>query len=63
MLLKQGYYNYQILYLSHGDTVGQYQKVEGNHSETPNRYNVFVYYREPGNDYDSFIGFQCVEYH
>ena len=63
MLLKQGYYNYQILYLPHGDTVGQYQKVEGNHSETPNRYNIFVYYREPGNDYDSFIGFQSVEYH
>lgn len=62
MLLKQGYYNYQILYIPNGYTVGSYKEVEGNHSETQNYYNIYVYYREPGNDYDSFIGFLRVEY-
>lgn len=62
MLLKQGYYNYQILYIPNGYTVGSYKEVEGNHSETQNYYNIYVYYREPGNDYDSFIGFLRAEY-
>lgn len=62
MLLKQGYYNYQILYIPNGYTEGSYKEVEGNHSETQNYYNIYVYYREPGNDYDSFIGFLRAEY-
>ena len=62
MLLKQGYYNYQILYIPNGYTVGSYKEVEGNHNETQNYYNIYVYYREPGNDYDSFIGFLRAEY-
>lgn len=62
MLLKQGYYNYQILYVPNGYTTGSYREVEGNHSETQNYYNIYVYYREPGNDYDSFIGFLRAEY-
>ena len=62
MLLKQGYYNYQILYRPHNTVVGQYRSVEGNHSETNNRYNVFVYYRNLGDNYDSFIGFSSVTY-
>lgn len=62
LFLKQGYYNYQILYLPYGYTQGSYKEVEGNHSETKNRYNVFLYYREPGNDYDSFIGYGNTEY-
>lgn len=62
LLLKQGYYNYQILYLPYGHTQGSYREVEGNHSEAKNRYNLFLYYREPGNDYDSFIGYSTSEY-
>ncbi len=62
MLVKQGYYNYQILYLPHGGTQGDYRPVEGNHSETQNRYDIFVYYRDMGNDYESLIGTASVEY-
>jgi hypothetical protein len=62
IFLKQGYYNYQILFLPNGYTKASYREIEGNHSETQNRYNVFLYYREPGNDYDSFIGYGSTEY-
>ncbi len=62
MLLKQGYYNYHILYVPHGYTQGEFRRVEGNHSETQNRYDVFVYYRELGNDYESLIGVSSAEY-
>ncbi len=62
MLLKQGYYNYHILYLPHGATQGDFRQVEGNHSESQNRYDIFVYYRDLGNDYESLIGTASVEY-
>jgi len=46
VLLKQGAYNY--LYSS--------PAVEGNHYETPNEYDVQVYYRPFGSRYDRLIG-------
>lgn len=56
LLLKQGYYAYQLLYLPAGEQVGQTATLEGDHTETANTYHVFVYYRGPGERYDRLIG-------
>lgn len=56
LLLKQGYYNYQYVFLEHGMQVGDETFIEGNHRETNNQYTIFVYYREAGDDYDRLIG-------
>jgi len=61
MLLKQGYYNYQILYKLHNKEEYTTKEIEGDHFETKNKYNVFVYHRELGNNYESLIGFSSVE--
>lgn len=61
MLLKQGYYNYQILYQPHNSNQYSTKEIEGNHYETSNIYHVFIYHRELGNNYDSFIGFSVKE--
>ena len=58
LYLKQGYYNYQILFQRSGELVGDEQFMEGNHFETQNEYMVMVYYRKPGNEHDSLIGFE-----
>lgn len=58
--LKQGYYAYQLLALptypvsqplSHSAT----QRLEGDHRETPNRYTVSVYYRNPADRADRLL--------
>jgi hypothetical protein len=56
LLLKQGYYNYQYVFLEDGTSRGQTYLSEGNHSETENDYSIFVYHRKPGTLYDSLIG-------
>ena len=56
LLLKQGYYAYQLLYLPAGSTEGETSQLEGDHSETPNRYHVYLYCRQPGERYDRLIG-------
>ncbi len=56
LLLKQGYYNYEYILLPHNETVGEVAFFEGNHSETGNEYTIWVYYRDPGKDYDELIG-------
>ena len=56
LYLKQGYYAYQLLFLPAGETQGETALVEGDHSETPNRYHIYVYFRQPGDRYDRLIG-------
>ena len=56
LLLKQGAYNYQYLYLSPHTTVGSPLPAEGNHHETANEYLVLVYHRPFGSRYDHLIG-------
>jgi hypothetical protein len=55
LLLKQGAYNYQYLTGSGGKF--STLPIEGNYFETENQYQVFVYYRPPGQRYDSLIGY------
>ena len=55
--LKQGAYNYQYLWLPDGHTAAQTAKIEGDHYQTVNEYQVRVYYRRPGERYDRMIGY------
>ena len=55
MLLKQGWYNYEYVWLKNGDKVGTASKFEGSHYETENDYIIIIYYRAPGARYDRVI--------
>jgi hypothetical protein len=57
MLLKQGDYNYQYLWVPEGSATGQTAKIEGNKYQTVNEYLVRVYNRQSGERYDRFIGY------
>jgi hypothetical protein len=56
MLLKQGWYNYEYVFLKNGDTTGTATLFEGSHYETENDYIVLIYYRNPRDRYDRVIG-------
>ncbi len=56
-LLKQGFYNYQ--YIVKSDTLN-YHYLEGNHFDTENDYEIFVYYTPPNVRGDQLIGYQQV---
>lgn len=56
LYLKQGYYDYNYVFLEDGKNAGDETFIEGNHYETENDYYIFVYYRENGDLYDRLIG-------
>jgi hypothetical protein len=56
MLLKQGWYNYEYVYLKNGSQDGTSSLYEGSHYETENDYNVLIYYRNPQDRYDRVVG-------
>lgn len=56
LLLKQGAYNYQYLFVPDGSSRG-YSSIEGNKYQTVNEYMVRVYHRDPSSRYDRLIGF------
>ncbi len=60
MLLKQGYYNYQYVYLQDGKTKADHTFIEGSHYETENDYIIYVYHRGISSRYDKLIGFEIV---
>ena len=62
LYLKQGYYNYQILFRYNNDTQLLTAPAEGNFSETNNVYTVYVYYHDFSDDYDRLLGTLTVEY-
>ncbi|MBQ0016560.1 MAG: DUF5103 domain-containing protein [Bacteroidales bacterium] len=55
LLLKQGYYAYQLLFKPYGEQQGLTATLEGDHVETPNTYHLYVYYRFPGDRYDRLL--------
>lgn len=57
LLLKQGAYNYQYLWVSDGDRVGQTSVVDGDKYQTQNQYLVLVYHRPSGGRYDQLVGY------
>lgn len=56
MLLKQGWYNYEYVFLRNGKTSGTSTVFEGSHYETENDYIIVSYYRNPHDRYDRVIG-------
>lgn len=60
LLLKQGYYDYQYVFIP--GTTGSFDEteIEGSFSETGNNYFIFVYYRGFGERYDRLIGYREV---
>ena len=56
MLLKQGWYNYEYVFLKNGESDGVASKFEGSHYETENDYMVIVYFRNPRGRYDRILG-------
>ncbi len=56
LLLKQGVYNYQYAFLQENEGGADVSMIEGSHSQTENTYNIFVYYRRPGDLYDRLVG-------
>ncbi|HLP74372.1 MAG TPA: DUF5103 domain-containing protein [Bacteroidales bacterium] len=56
MLLKQGWYDYQYVFVKDGEDTPVTGPFEGNHYETENDYSILVYYRNPRERYDRVIG-------
>lgn len=61
VLLKQGSYNYQYLFVPTGSTTGQTSPIEGNYYQAQNEYSIYVYYRPAGARYDRLIGVTTVK--
>lgn len=57
ILLKQGAYNYQYLWVPDGTRVGTTSKIEGDKFQTINRYDIKVYNRPMGARYDRLVGY------
>ena len=58
--LKQGFYDYQYVYVQSGDSKIDNTLIEGSHVETENEYNLFVYYHGFSSRYDKLIGYRTI---
>ena len=58
LLLKQGFYDYEYVFLPQGQVIPNAAEIEGRHFETENEYSIWVYYRPPGELYDQLVGVQ-----
>lgn len=57
MLLKQGYYNYQYVYVPQGAKSADHTNIEGSYWEAVNEYQIFVYYSDFAARYDRLVGY------
>tara|TARA_B100000941_G_scaffold276802_1_gene239771 strand:- start:963 stop:2231 length:1269 start_codon:yes stop_codon:yes gene_type:complete len=55
ILLKQGFYNYKYI-LRKNDSIKK-NLISGSHYRTENSYQILVYYKSPGSNFFSLIGF------
>ena len=60
VLLKQGSYNYQYLFVPNNSTKGETGPAEGNFYQAENEYSIYVYYHPMGARYDRLIGVTTV---
>lgn len=60
LLLKQGYYNYQYVYVPQGSLKADHTNIEGSFWEAENDYQVFVYYRDFSGRYDRLVGYRVL---
>ena len=56
MLVKQGYYSYQIVFVPAGKKEGLTSVVEGDFFESRNDYYIFLYQHTPADRFDRLIG-------
>lgn len=61
VLLKMGYYSYQYVLIDNKG-YAQVMPTEGSFFQTENKYQAFVYYREPGGRTDLLLGYQQVQF-
>lgn len=60
LLLKQGYYNYQYVYVPEGAKKADSVNLEGSFFLTENEYEIFAYYRDLSSRYDRLVGYQTI---
>ena len=58
--LKQGYYNYQYVYLKDGETEGETELTEGSFFDARQIYTFYVYHQQMGSRYDRLIGHSII---
>ena len=58
LMLKQGYYNYQYVYLKDGETKPNLSYIEGSHWETENDYQILIYFHGFSSRYDRLVGYE-----
>lgn len=61
LLLKQGGYNYQYLFVPKGAQKASVERVEGSYWQTKNEYTIYVFHRPWGERYDKLIGVKSIE--
>lgn len=61
-LLKQGYYNYNYLFVPDGEIQGNSGRTDGNFYETENEYIILVYHRPNGGRYDKLVGYRRMNF-
>jgi hypothetical protein len=60
VFLKQGFYNYEYIFLKDNEKAGDTFYTEGMHQETENEYMILVYYRRQGGFIDELIGYKML---
>jgi hypothetical protein len=62
IFLKQGYYNYQYLFLPDNGGSAQTAPIEGNFFQTENEYIILAYYRAQGARYDQLVAYKQMHF-
>lgn len=60
LVLKQGFYDYQYVYVDKGTGLIDNTLLEGSYVETENDYQLFIYYRGFSSRYDKLIGYRTI---
>ena len=60
LLLKQGYYNYQYVYVPEGAKKADSVNLEGSFYLTENDYQIFAYFKDVSSRYDRLVGFLTI---
>jgi hypothetical protein len=58
LMLKQGYYNYEYIYLSDKEKQADISYIEGSHWETENDYTILIYFHGFTSRYDRLVGLE-----
>ena len=60
--LKQGTYNYMLMFVRDGESIALTRQTEGDFHQTENEYYIYVYHRGVGERYDKLVGFQKMKH-